>query len=209
MTQQQYFTDSTPAEAADLHILHVTARGFDLEMWVSDKVFSASRIDLGTRQLLAEAPALPASGTFLDLGCGWGPLAAAMGLEAPAASVWAVDVNGRALDLTRKNAEHNEVDNVCVMEADAALARARSEELRFDIIWSNPPVRIGKEAMHRMLTSWLDLLNPSGGLAYLVVQRNLGADSLISWLNDQGFRAAKIASKKGYRIIEVAPRPAS
>ena len=55
-----------------------------------------------------------------------------------------------------------------------------------------------------MLVSWLGRLAPSG-VAYLVVQRNLGADSLITWLNGQGFEASKFASKKGYRIIEVRP----
>ena len=86
----------------------------------------------------------------------------------------------------------------------AALAASVESDTRFDVIWSNPPVRIGKEAMHQMLVSWLGRLAPSG-VAYLVVQRNLGADSLITWLNGQGFEASKFASKKGYRIIEVRP----
>ncbi|QWW18956.1 methyltransferase [Schaalia sp. 19OD2882] len=203
--EQQYFTDQPAATEAELRRLHVSVRGFEVEMWVSDKVFSGSRLDLGTRQLLAEAPALPGSGTFLDLGCGWGPVAVAMALESPGATVWAVDVNTRALELTRRNAVHNETSNVVPMAADQALTRARAEGVRFDAIWSNPPVRIGKEAMHVMLTSWLDLLSDQG-VAHLVVQRNMGADSLTAWLCERGYRAGKIASKKGYRIIEVHPR---
>ncbi|MCD4549221.1 class I SAM-dependent methyltransferase [Schaalia sp. lx-260] len=205
MDQQQYFTSSAPATDNELRVLRATARGHDLEMWVSDKVFSSGRIDLGTRQLLAEAPALPDQGFFLDLGCGWGPLAITMALESTQAHVWAVDVNERALDLTARNAVHNEVEDcVEVLDATRALERAHAENLRFDVIWSNPPVRIGKEAMHTMLTSWLSLLAPTGR-AYLVVQKNLGADSLITWLSSVGFPAQKIASKKGYRIIEVLP----
>nr|WP_026460843.1 methyltransferase [Schaalia suimastitidis] len=203
--QQQYFSNLSPASADELRLLHAKARGYDLEMWVSDRVFSATRLDLGTRQLLAEAPKLPDGGVMLDLGCGWGPLAVTMALEAPQASVWAVDVNERALDLTRRNAVHNEVeDRLYVATGDEAMARAASEGTRFDVIWSNPPVRIGKEAMHQMLTSWLSLL-AEAGRAYLVVQKNLGADSLTTWLNAHDFPARKIASKKGFRIIEVEP----
>ncbi len=171
-------------------------------MSVSSKVFSTSRLDLGTRQLLAEAPCLPATGTFLDVGCGWGPIALAMAKEAPEATVWAVDVNDRAIDLTRRNATSHGCTNVRAMSEDEALAAVATDDVRFDVIWSNPPIRIGKEALHALLVRWLDRLSPTG-VAYLVVQRNLGADSLISWLNGRGYGAEKYASKKGYRIIKV------
>ena len=201
---EQYFTDSAPASADETHVIDVSVRGFDLSMRVSSRVFSGSQLDLGTRQLLSVAPDLPEDGTFLDLGCGWGPIATVMSLEAPRAVVWAVDVNSRALDLTARNAQAYGASGVRVLKADEALAASVESGTRFDVIWSNPPVRIGKEAMHEMLASWLGRLAPSG-IAYLVVQRNLGADSLITWLNGQGFEASKFASKKGYRIIEVRP----
>ena len=201
---EQYFTDSAPASADETHVIDVSARGFDLSMRVSSRVFSGYKLDLGTRQLLSVAPNLPEDGTFLDLGCGWGPIATVMSLEAPGAVVWAVDVNSRALDLTARNAQAHGTSGVRVLKADEALATSVESDTRFDVIWSNPPVRIGKEAMHEMLASWLGRLAPSG-VAYLVVQRNLGADSLITWLNGQGFEASKFASKKGYRIIEVRP----
>ncbi|WP_165218379.1 methyltransferase [Schaalia sp. ZJ1691] len=200
--EDQYFADQAPADESDLRLLFIESRGHDLQMQVSSKVFSSHRLDLGTRQLLAQAPQLPASGRFLDLGCGWGPLAVTMAAESPGAQVWAVDVNSRAVDLTQRNAQTNDCPNVRSMLAETALAMARTQDVRFDVIWSNPPVRVGKESMHEMLTSWIDLLTPDGA-AYLVVQRNLGADSLISWLNTNGYAAKKIASKKGYRIIEV------
>jgi len=201
---EQYFTDSAPASADETHVIDVSVLGFDLSMRVSSRVFSGSQLDLGTRQLLSVAPDLPEDGTFLDLGCGWGPIATVMSLEAPGAVVWAVDVNSRALDLTARNAQAYGASGVRVLKADEALAASVESGTRFDVIWSNPPVRIGKEAMHEMLASWLGRLAPSG-IAYLVVQRNLGADSLITWLNGQGFEASKFASKKGYRIIEVRP----
>lgn len=127
-----------------------------------------------------------------------------MSLESPNATVWAVDVNSRAVDLTQRNAQANGASAVRALKAEEALAVSQESDTRFDVIWSNPPVRIGKEAMHEMLLAWLDRLAPSG-VAHLVVQRNLGADSLITWLNGQGLKASKFASKKGFRIIEVRP----
>ena len=200
----QYFTDSCPARGDETHPLEVSARGFTLSMRVSSRVFSASKLDTGTRQLLEVAPDLPPRGALLDLGCGWGPLATVMSLESPGASVWAVDVNSRALDLTARNAAANGAAGVRTLKAEEALAASAETDTRFDVIWSNPPVRIGKDAMHEMLASWLGRLAPTG-VAYLVVQRNLGADSLIGWLNGRGFQASKFASKKGFRIIEVRP----
>ncbi len=201
----QYFSDQQPVSDDELRLLTLTSRGHDLQMWVADGVFSTSRLDLGTQQLLSQAPPTPSDGIFLDLGCGWGPLAVTLGLEAPHARVWAVDVNSRARDLTSRNARINKADNVQVFSAKEALEHAQSDAVRFDLIWSNPPVRIGKAALHTMLNDWLSLLAEDGH-AYLVVQRHLGADSLIAWLNGQGFPSRKIASKKGYRIIEVQAR---
>ncbi len=195
-----YFSDVEPADISELSLLSIESRGFDLQMWVGSKVFSSRRLDLGTAQLLKVAPTLPVSGRFLDLGCGWGPLAVSMALESPAATVWAVDVNPRALDMTKRNAAINGAKNVQTFLAEDALLQ--EDHLEFDVIWSNPPVRIGKEQTRVLLGKWLSFLTPTG-TAYLVTSKNLGADSLINWLNSQGFQSQKIASKKGYRIIEV------
>jgi len=196
----QYFSDSSPAADDQLRTLSLRTRGHDLRMQVSGQVFSGHRLDLGTAQLLDKAPEPPASGTFLDLGCGWGPLAVVLGLEAPDARVWAVDVNSRAVDLTARNARANGAAGVQALHAPEALEAARRDGVRFDLIWSNPPVRIGKEALHTLLTDWLSLL-ADDGVAHLVVQRNLGADTLARWLGDHGFPTRALASRKGYRIL--------
>lgn len=194
-----YFSDAEAADASELTLLEFSARGRDLQMWVGSQVFSASKLDLGTAQLLKVAPDLPASGRFLDLGCGWGPIAVSMALESPDAEVWAVDVNHRALAMTQQNAQVNGAQNVVTFTEDEALQQSPEP---FDVIWSNPPVRIGKEQTRALLKRWLGLL-AEDGVAYLVVAKNLGADPLTAWLNEQGFSAGKIASKKGYRVIEV------
>ena len=164
-------------------------------------VFSRGQVDAGTAVLLRKAPAPPTTGRLLDLGCGYGPIAVAVASQSPAANVWAVDVNERALELVSENAAANEITNITVATPDAVPA-----ELTFDTIYSNPPVRIGKAALHDLLASWLPRLKSSGS-AYLVVQRHLGADSLHAWLEQVGFPTSRLASSKGYRVLEVRRGP--
>jgi 16S rRNA (guanine1207-N2)-methyltransferase len=165
-------------------------------------VFGHGRVDVGTKLLLITAPAPPAAGHLLDLGCGAGPIAVAMARRAPGAQVWAVDVNERARALTVANARANGVDNVEVAHPDDVPAH-----LRFTAIWSNPPIRIGKTALHELLTTWLDRLAPDGA-AHLVVQKHLGADSLANWLRDQGFPVERTATGGGFRVLRVQARTA-
>jgi 16S rRNA (guanine1207-N2)-methyltransferase len=160
-------------------------------------VFSAQRIDPGTKVLLLEAPPPPPAGDLLDLGCGYGPIALTMAFRAPGATVWAVDVNERAVDLTRANAAAAGLRNVRAVTPDAVPA-----DVRFSAIWSNPPIRIGKAALHDLLTGWLGRLADDGH-ALLVVQKHLGADSLQRWLEQQGWQATRRASRMGYRVLQV------
>ncbi len=173
----------------------------ELELQTDRGVFGSKGVDLGTLTLLKEAPPPPPSGELLDLGSGYGPIAVALARWSPEATVWAVDVNERAIELTRANAEAAKAGNV-----KASLPEAVPEDVRFDAIYSNPPVRVGKSPLHGLLLQWLPRLKPNGA-AYLVVQRNLGSDSLAKWLSDQGYEVARLKSKKGYRILEVRPVP--
>jgi 16S rRNA (guanine1207-N2)-methyltransferase len=163
-------------------------------------VFSADRVDAGTKYLLLEAPSPPEAGTFVDVGCGYGPIACTLALRAPAATVLAVDVNQRALELCVANAAASGAANVRVLTS----AEAESD-VAVDLIWSNPPIRIGKPALHALLEQWLRRLTPAG-TAVLVVQKHLGADSLQGWLGEQGFPAERIGSRAGYRLLQ-ARRP--
>lgn len=197
--QEQYFS-AEPSSKDVRKQLHVTLRGTEATVEVSNGVFSGSRVDLGTSVLLKQAPQPPQTGAFLDLGCGWGPIALTLGMESPEADIWALDVNERALELTKRNAEINNIANIHAVTADEVPA-----DLTFDLIWSNPPIRIGKDALHELLMAWLPRLN-NGGAAYLVVQKNLGSDSLIPWLARElgdDYEVSKYASSKGFRIIEV------
>lgn len=163
-------------------------------------VFSHGRLDAGTEFLLRQAPPPRPSGVLLDLGCGSGALALTMARRAPAAHVIAIDVNERARALCQQNAMANGVGNVEVLAPSEV-----DPSMRFDVIWSNPPIRVGKPALHALLLRWLERL-ASDGTAILVVHKHLGSDSLQRWLTEQGWPTARLASSRGYRLLCVERR---
>lgn len=200
---EHYFSE-TSATADRRFPLHVRLAGRELELVSSSSVFSGHGLDKATAVLLnrldAVAP-VPAGARILDLGCGWGPIALTAALEHPDAEVWAVDVSERARALTSQNAQRLGLADVRVRAPHEV-----PEQLEFDVIWSNPPIRIGKEVLHELLEHWIGRLRPTGTAA-LVVGRNLGADPLARWLRERFPARAveKAASAKGFRIIEVGP----
>jgi 16S rRNA (guanine1207-N2)-methyltransferase len=203
MAGDHYFSSSPDSEMG-LRSLSVTLAGAPRRLHTANGIFSPDRIDVGTAVLLAAAPTPPPGGDFLDIGCGWGPIALTLALESPRATVWAVDVNERALDLVRRNAEALGLDNV-----RAVLPDDVPDDVRFRTIWSNPPIRVGKDELHGLLRRWVPRLQPAAD-GYLVVQRNLGSDSLHRWLDatlPDDFSVIRAATGKGYRVLRVRRRP--
>jgi len=175
---QHYFSPS-PGAASQPSSVRLDLPDVSFSLQADRGVFSAGRVDPGTKVLLLEAPPPPPAGDLLDLGCGYGPIALTLAARAPGATVWAVDVNERALALTQANAAAAGLPNVRAVAPDSVPA-----DTRFTAIWSNPPVRIGKAALHDLLTRWLGRLTEDGR-AVLVVQKHLGSDSLHRWLEVQ------------------------
>ncbi len=193
--QEHYFSadPSTPSRPDSVR-LHLP--DLDLTLATDSGVFSGGRVDRGTRILLEHAPMPPRRGPLLDLGCGYGPIALTLAMRRKRLPVWAVDVNDRALALTRTNAA--DLGNVTV---------ARPEEVPDDVafagIYSNPPIRSGKAALHGLMQRWLPRLAPEGR-AYLVVHKHLGSDSFADWLNAAGWPTTRLVSEQGYRVLEVS-----
>ncbi|PZU41340.1 MAG: 16S rRNA methyltransferase [Microbacterium sp.] len=199
MASDHYFS-SSPASPENLRRVRVTLDGRDLEVTTAGGVFSPDRLDAGTAVLLANTPAAPPGGQLLDLGCGWGPIALTLALQSPHATVWAVDVNERALDLVRRNAAQLGLENVNAVTPDDV-----PDGLSFRGIRSNPPIRVGKNELHGLLERWIPRLDERSD-AWLVVQRNLGSDSLQRWLAatfDRGYSVHRAATGRGYRVIKV------
>ncbi|SCG55967.1 16S rRNA m(2)G 1207 methyltransferase [Micromonospora inositola] len=199
VTGDHYFT-AEPTTAAQPREVEFSAAGRDFNLTSAGGVFSADRLDPGTAVLLrkAELPSPGETGPLLDLGCGFGPITCVLATCAPGATVWAVDVNERARALTAANAARvGAADRVRVAAPDDVPA-----DLAFAELWSNPPIRIGKAELHELLRRWLPRLAPEG-VAWLVVARHLGGDSLHRWLVEQGWQVERHASQKGYRVLRV------
>jgi len=192
-----HYFDADPAIPSSPSSVRLELGDETLRLATDRGVFAADRVDAGTRILLRDGPSPRPDGTLVDLGCGYGPIAVALARRSPDARVLAVEVNERARALCRTNAEALGLTNVEVVDG-AEIPDA----LVVDEIWSNPPIRVGKAALHDLLERWLTRLAPTGR-AVLVVQRHLGADSLAAWLVERGSSVSRLASKKGYRILEV------
>jgi 16S rRNA (guanine1207-N2)-methyltransferase len=199
-TGGHYFA-TDPATPSQPRQVELFLPDVSLRLTTDRGVFASAGVDPGTKLLLLDAPPPDPgeTGHLLDLGCGYGAVALTLARRAPGSTVWAIDVNRRARELCQANAEANGITNVRVAEPDAV-----PPEVRLAGLWSNPPIRIGKAALHELLTTWLARLD-DGARAWLVVQKHLGADSLARWLDEAGWPATRTAARQGYRILETGP----
>ncbi|WP_324653199.1 class I SAM-dependent methyltransferase [Georgenia sp. H159] len=196
----EHYFSARPASPAETRVIDVVLRGRPVRVRTAPGVFSGDRLDPGTRVLLDAAPEPVPTGTLVDLGCGWGPITLALADAAPDARVVAVDVNERARDLTARNATALGYGNVVVADPEDAADLVADG---IDELWSNPPIRIGKQALHELLRTWLGRLAP-GGRALLVVSKNLGGDSLHRWIESElALPTSRLASAKGFRVLDV------
>lgn len=202
MSSEHYFSE-TPASNFKPKEINVTINGREVSVTTAGGVFSPDHIDQGTNVLLAHIDEAPAGGDILDIGCGWGPIALSLASHSPKATIWAVDVNERSLELTAANAARLGLTNIkCVKPEDVP------SDLKFSGIWSNPPIRVGKEVLHEILLNWIPRLQNEAD-AYLVVQKNLGADSLHRWLEAElpdNFSTIRVDTAKSFRVLRVRNR---
>ena len=195
MSQDHYFS-ADPKVASRPRTFRLVLPDRTIELDSDRGVFAHGHIDFGTDLLLRTIPP-PPPGELVDVGCGYGAIAVTMALRRPEARVWAVDVNRRALELCARNAERAGAMNVVPTLPDGV-----PDALRFAAVYSNPPVRLGKAALHDLLRHWIGKLEPDA-VATLVVQRHLGANSLAAWLVELGYPVERVRSKGGYRVLEV------
>jgi 16S rRNA G1207 methylase RsmC len=199
MSQEHYFSSDPDTEFKPREI-QVELAGRSFAVTTAGGVFSPDHVDIGTAVLLAHLDEVPPGGNLLDIGCGWGPIALSLALASPKSTVWAVDVNQRSLDLTAMNAKRLGLTNIKTAKPEDVPG-----DLEFTGIWSNPPIRVGKAVLHEILQTWLPRLT-IGGESLLVVQKNLGADSLQRWLENglgEAFGISRIDSSKGFRVLSV------
>ncbi len=200
MVVAHYFSDDVDdaTVATSPSSVALAVPGLAAELATDRGVFSADRVDPGTRLLLMAGPP-PTAGDkeIVDVGCGYGPITVTLATRNPDAVIWAVEVNPRARDLCVANARALGLGNVRVVAPEDV-----PEDLVVDRIWSNPPIRVGKKALHDLLLLWLGRLGPAGS-AHLVIQKNLGADSLAKWLETEDYSVERRTAQKGYRILDI------
>lgn len=199
-----HYFDTDPSSSSDRRIVDLILPDLTLKLETDRGVFARDAVDTGTKLLLLDGPP-PIEGdeVLMDLGAGYGPIACSLAVRNPNAKVWAVEINGRARELCRLNAERAELNNLIVSAPEDVPA-----DLVVDRIWSNPPIRIGKAALHELLDQWLATLGP-GGSAHLVVQRHLGADSLQRRLIAEGWTVVRRGSKKAFRLLDLTGTPST
>ena len=199
MASEHYFSE-TPGSDYKLKEIQVVIDGASVTVQTAGGIFSPDHIDQGTAVLLNHLDEAPPGGNVLDIGCGWGPIALSLAKRSPKALIWAVDVNERSLVLTRANAQRLGIENIRVCKPEEVPTH-----LTFDGIWSNPPIRVGKEVLHEILLTWLPRLEKDAD-AYLVVQKNLGADSLHRWLEaelPENYSTIRVDTAKSFRVLRV------
>jgi 16S rRNA (guanine1207-N2)-methyltransferase len=196
MVGQEHYFSADPKVASRPRTIRVVLPDRFFELETDRGVFAHGHLDFGTDLLLRSLPEVP-PGELVDVGCGYGAIAITLALRCPDARVWAVDVNRRALELCARNAERAGAVNVVPVEPDAVPDR-----IRFAAAYSNPPIRLGKAALHELMLTWIGRLEPEA-VATLVVQRYLGADSLATWLTGLGHRVDRVRSRGGYRVLAV------
>jgi 16S rRNA (guanine1207-N2)-methyltransferase len=198
MPQQHYFSENPEAQVKT-HTVSFELEGKSFELTAASGTFSSTRLDPGTRVLLKESRHFPDSGTVLDIGCGWGPIALSIAALRPETIVFGLDVNARSLELATSNAASLGLNNFKAVRAEQI-----PQDMLFDAIWSNPPIRVGKAVLHGLLETWLPRLK-EGASAMLVVQKQLGAESLQKWISESfpDYGVEKHSLDKGYRVIRV------
>jgi 16S rRNA G1207 methylase RsmC len=199
MSEDHYFSQE-PSSPLKPKTIQIPVAGEIVNVTTASGTFSPTQLDFGTEVLIEQLDLAPDSGNLLDLGCGWGPIALNLGKLRPNTKVWAVDVNTRSVELTQANSKKLGISNITALLPDEVPA-----DLRFSGIWSNPPIRIGKKELHELLLMWLPRLE-AGCEAYLVVQKNLGSDSLQKWLTEElasDFEVSRYTSIKTYRVLKI------
>jgi 16S rRNA G1207 methylase RsmC len=199
---EHYFTGSS-REHGLRHAYSFSVGDTTVNVHTDAGIFSSDRLDKGTAVLidayrtgkLALPPVI--DGDIVDLGCGAGPLALVLARHYPNTHVWAVDVNERAVEACTHNAAINQCTNISAKAPDSV-----PEDVKISLLWSNPPIRIGKEQLHVLMLSWLSRLAPDG-MAHVVINKNLGGDSFAAWLTSHNFMVRRLASSQGFRVLQI------
>lgn len=192
-----HYYSKSPQSSHKLKKLTSTLRNQSLIFMTDAGVFSRGRIDFGTKLLIESFLIDSIQGSFLDLGCGYGPIGITLAKTYPDRKVVLTDINERAIALTKKNAVENNVTNVEILQSDGF---SKLTNQKFAAIITNPPIRAGKKVIYSLFEKSKEHLQPNGTL-WIVIQKKQGAPSAIKYLESIYREVEIVQRKKGYFII--------
>lgn len=196
MADAEHYFSRRPSAEPRYGVISVGLRGRFFEFLTSSGVFSKKRIDLGTR-LLVESMLLPESGNVLDLGCGYGVVGVVVAVLNPRLQVFLVDINERAVRLARENAKRNGARNVVF---ESGFLYEPVDDVRFDAIFSNPPVSAGLKVVLPIVEQ-APLHLVSGGVLEVVVRSKIGGKRLSETMEETFGSVKVLARGSGYRVL--------
>lgn len=193
---EHYYTQR-PTVKRDVNVAQEELRGKKYTFLTDAGVFSKKGVDYGSKHLI-ETMQLKEDAKVLDVGCGYGPIGLAAATMCPKGHVTMVDINERAIELSTENARRNGIANVSILQSDLL---EQVKEQRFDVVLTNPPIRAGKEVVHRIFTDAYDCLN-DGGSIWVVIQKKQGAPSAVKKLESLYSEVVEVSKDKGYKILK-------
>lgn len=196
MPNQHYYSNQ-PATGHNRRELETVLRGSKFKFISDSGVFSKSGVDYGSKVLI-EALEIPNRSHVLDVGCGYGPIGLSVAKLVKDGHVTMVDINSRAVELAKENARLNGIGNVTILESDLFSAVEGKE---FDVIVTNPPIRAGKETVHKIFEQAFEHLNDQGQL-WIVIQKKQGSPSAKAKLESLFSQVEEVTKDKGYRIFK-------
>ncbi|WP_436862332.1 class I SAM-dependent methyltransferase [Staphylococcus caeli] len=195
-----HYYDENPEVESDETLFTYSYDNQNIELVTDAGVFSKGKIDFGSdllvRTFLKAYPPGPTK-RIIDVGCGYGPIGLMIAKTSPHHAITMVDVNQRALSLARKNIKRNRIDNVEVKESDGL---SNVEDDAYDFVLTNPPIRAGKQVVHRILEEAFDKLTHDGEL-FVVIQKKQGMPSAKSKMQETFNNVEVLEKSKGYYIL--------
>ena len=192
----EHYYSSNPTSESNERTIEYTIKDKNFKFITDNGVFSKAHVDFATDFML-KTIVEEVRGDVLDLGCGYGVIGITVSKFGNTKKITMCDINNRALDLARRNAERNKVQNVEIIESNAF----ENIKEKFDTIITNPPIRAGKAVIYDMYKEAKEHLNENGTL-YLVINKKHGAPSTITYLNELFDNVEVLDKKAGFNVIK-------
>lgn len=193
-----HYYSKSPSAQSNRKMFTYRLREKEFRFITDTGVFSKGEVDFGSRFLIETFQAPDLKGDILDVGCGYGPIGLSIAATEGNRTIDMIDINERAVELTKENAMINNIENVQVFQSDLF---EQVERKQYAAILTNPPIRAGKKIVHIIFEESYYRLQPNGEL-WVVIQKKQGAPSAIRKLEELFSDVEVVDKKKGYFIIK-------